>query len=46
MVPKHTLASVVQQEGCDRTNGSNGYRNNASRKKKRENKDTEKSDLT
>ncbi|GJV26052.1 hypothetical protein Tco_1378747 [Tanacetum coccineum] len=45
-VPEHTLVSVVQQEGCNRTNGSNGQRNNASRKKKCENKDTEKSDPT
>ncbi|GJX60653.1 hypothetical protein Tco_0292043 [Tanacetum coccineum] len=43
-VPKHALASAVQQERYDRMNGSNGQRNDASRKKKWENKDAEKLD--
>nr|GEY54788.1 reverse transcriptase domain-containing protein [Tanacetum cinerariifolium] len=45
-VSKHTLTSVGQQVGCDRTNGSNEQRNDTSRKKKSENKDTEKPDPT
>ncbi|GJS82968.1 hypothetical protein Tco_0749509 [Tanacetum coccineum] len=40
-VPKHTLETIIRQEGHDRTNGSNRQKNDARRKKKRENKDSE-----
>ncbi|GJZ48636.1 retrovirus-related pol polyprotein from transposon TNT 1-94 [Tanacetum coccineum] len=45
-IPKHTLASVIQQEGYDRPNGSNEQRNDASRKKKGKNKEAKKLDPT
>ncbi|GKA31232.1 hypothetical protein Tco_0717537 [Tanacetum coccineum] len=45
-VPKHTSTSVVPHEGYDRTNDSNGQRNDVSRKKKCKKKDAEKLDPT